>query len=131
MLTAAERGIGGAYNTVSHPGHTTMGELLEEAVKVTGSDAELIWASSGLIEEAGISPWIELPIWLPHNTEYGGMHTRTSPPRTTPDSPAARSSRRSLTPGRGSRPRETQNPDPTGLSSDDPAKEKQALDRLG
>jgi nucleoside-diphosphate-sugar epimerase len=74
MLTAAERGIGGAFNTVSRPGHTTMGELLEAAVKVTGSGAELVWASPELIEEAGISPWIELPIWLPHNTEYGGMH---------------------------------------------------------
>jgi 2'-hydroxyisoflavone reductase len=74
MLTVAERGIGGVFNVVSRPGHTTMGELLEEAVKVTGSDAELIWLSPEMIEEAGISPWIELPIWLPRNTEYGGMH---------------------------------------------------------
>jgi nucleoside-diphosphate-sugar epimerase len=74
MLTAAERGIGGAFNTVSHPGHTTMGELLETAVKVTGSEAELVWTPPEVIEEAGISPWTELPIWLPDDTEYGGMH---------------------------------------------------------
>jgi nucleoside-diphosphate-sugar epimerase len=74
MLTAAERGIGGAFNTVSRPGHTTMGELLDAAVKVTGSDAELVWAAPEVLEEAGISPWTELPIWLPQNAEYGGMH---------------------------------------------------------
>jgi nucleoside-diphosphate-sugar epimerase len=74
MLTAAERGIGGAFNTVSRLGHTTMGELLEAAVKVTGSEAELVWVAPEVIEEAGISPWIELPIWLPDNAEYGGMH---------------------------------------------------------
>jgi hypothetical protein len=50
-----------------------MGELLETAVKVTGSDAELVWVSPDMIEDAGISPWTELPIWLPQNTEYGGM----------------------------------------------------------
>jgi nucleoside-diphosphate-sugar epimerase len=75
MLTAAERGVSGAFNTVSRPGHTTMGELLEEAVKVTGSDAKLIWASPEVIGEAGISPWVELPIWLPQNTEYDGIHS--------------------------------------------------------
>jgi 2'-hydroxyisoflavone reductase len=74
MLLAAERGIGGAFNTVSRPGYCTMGELLEAAVTVTGSDAELVWASPEVIEEAGISPWTELPIWLPDDAEYGGMH---------------------------------------------------------
>jgi nucleoside-diphosphate-sugar epimerase len=74
MLSAASRGIGGAFNTVSRPGHCTMGSLLETAVRVTGSDAELVWVSPSVIEEAGISPWIELPIWLPQDEEYGGMH---------------------------------------------------------
>lgn len=74
MLSAAERQTGGAFNTVSRPGHCTMGQLLEAAVRVTGSDAELVWASPEAIEAAGIIPWIELPIWLPQNAEYGGMH---------------------------------------------------------
>jgi nucleoside-diphosphate-sugar epimerase len=74
MLSAAERGLGGAFNTVSRPGHCTMGSLLATAVRVTRSDAELVWVSPSVIEEAGISPWIELPIWLPQDEEYGGMH---------------------------------------------------------
>ncbi|GAA3092590.1 hypothetical protein GCM10010485_33520 [Streptosporangium carneum] len=74
MLAAAERGLGGAFNTVSRPGHTTMGELLDEAVKTTGSDAELVWVAPEALEEAGIGPWVELPIWAPDDAEYGGMH---------------------------------------------------------
>ncbi|GLY79946.1 NAD-dependent epimerase/dehydratase family protein [Actinoallomurus iriomotensis] len=74
MLSAADRGIGGAFNTVSPSGYCTMRELLETSVRVTGADAELVWVSPGLIEEAGISPWTELPIWLPLNSEYDGMH---------------------------------------------------------
>ncbi|MEV7908264.1 NAD-dependent epimerase/dehydratase family protein, partial [Streptomyces anulatus] len=74
MLGAAERGVGGAFNAVSRPGHTTMGELLGEAVRATGSAAELVWAAPEVIEEAGIGPWVELPIWVPDDAEYGGMH---------------------------------------------------------
>ena len=74
MLVAAERGLGGAFNTVSRSGHTTMGELLATAVRTVGSDAELVWAPPEVIEEAGIGPWVELPIWLPDDDEYGGMH---------------------------------------------------------
>ena len=75
MLSAAERGLGGTFNAVSRAGHTTMGELLDTTVEVTGSDAELVWVTPEVIEKAGISGWIELPIWLPQNAEYGGLHT--------------------------------------------------------
>jgi 2'-hydroxyisoflavone reductase len=74
MLSAAVRHVGGAFNAVGPSGHCTMGELLEAAVEVTGSDAELVWAAEEVIEEAGIGPWIELPIWVPQNAEYGGLH---------------------------------------------------------
>ena len=74
MLSAAERGIGGAFNTGSPPGHCTMGELLDAAVRVTGADARPVPVSADVIEEAGISPWTDLPIWAPRDEEYGGLH---------------------------------------------------------
>ncbi len=37
MLSAADRGLGGAFNTVSQPGHATMASLLDAAISVTGS----------------------------------------------------------------------------------------------
>jgi 2'-hydroxyisoflavone reductase len=75
MLAAAERGLGGVFNTVSRPGHTSMGELLAEAVRVTGSAAELVWVPEQVIADAGISPWTELPIWLPRDLEFEGLHS--------------------------------------------------------
>jgi 2'-hydroxyisoflavone reductase len=74
LLSAAEQKLGGAFNTVSQPGHTTMGQLLEAARIVTGSRAELIWVSPALIEEAGIAPWTELPIWVPPEGDLAGLH---------------------------------------------------------
>lgn len=64
-LTAAEHGRTGPYNTISRPGHTTMRELLDTSKTVTGSDAELVWTPPEKILDAGVQPWIQLPIWLP------------------------------------------------------------------
>ena len=74
ILIMAERGVGGTFNAVSVAGHTNMGELLETAVAVTGSSAELVWVAPSIIEEAGIAAWTELPIWVPPDGELAGLH---------------------------------------------------------
>lgn len=73
-LDAAVQGLGGAYNVVSPPGHTTMGELLECCVRATAARAELRWTDPEPILAAGVQPWTELPIWIPPGTDYDGMH---------------------------------------------------------
>jgi nucleoside-diphosphate-sugar epimerase len=74
MLDATAAGVGGAFNVVSEPGHTTMGELLDTCVQVTGSDARLRWTDPAVILDAGVAPWTELPIWLPPTSEYQFLH---------------------------------------------------------
>jgi 2'-hydroxyisoflavone reductase len=74
LLMAAANRLGGVFNTVSRPGHTTMGELLETARAVTGSTAELVWVAPAIIEKAALSPWTELPIWVPPDGELAGLH---------------------------------------------------------
>jgi nucleoside-diphosphate-sugar epimerase len=75
ILTMADQGLGGTFNTVSEPGHTTMGELLETARTITGAPAELIWVSPSVIERASIAAWTELPIWVPPDGELAGLHS--------------------------------------------------------
>ncbi|MFC7596057.1 NAD-dependent epimerase/dehydratase family protein [Terrabacter sp. GCM10028922] len=65
----------GTFNTVSEAGHTTMGALLDEVHAVTGSDAELVWVEPSTVEAAEVSPWTELPIWVPPTGEYIGLHS--------------------------------------------------------
>src|SRR5260370_15736245 len=74
MLSAADRGLGGAYNAVSRPGQATMASLLEAARDATGSRASLVWVSPEVIEAAGIEPWTELPIWAPPDGELASLH---------------------------------------------------------
>ncbi len=64
----------GTFNTVSRRGHTTMGELLEECLRVTGSDAELVWLTPEAVEAAGVAPWTELPVWVPPGSEMAALH---------------------------------------------------------
>jgi 2'-hydroxyisoflavone reductase len=73
-LDAAEHGLGGPYNLVSPQRQTTMSELLQTCVQVTGSDAELRWLDPELILDAGVEPWTQLPIWIPPGEDHDGMH---------------------------------------------------------
>ncbi|MFI5640445.1 NAD-dependent epimerase/dehydratase family protein [Streptomyces goshikiensis] len=75
-LDAAAAGLGGPYNLVSPVGHATMAAFLEACVVATGSDAELRWTDPAVLQEAGVQPWTELPVWTglgePHDHMYGG-----------------------------------------------------------
>ncbi|MFC9243608.1 NAD-dependent epimerase/dehydratase family protein [Streptomyces sp. NPDC057136] len=74
LLDAGVNGLNGAYNIVSHPGHTTMGELLDACVRVTGSDADLRWTDPDTLLAAGVEPWSDLPVWLPAGELYDTLH---------------------------------------------------------
>ncbi|MGX1885325.1 NAD-dependent epimerase/dehydratase family protein [Streptomyces sp. NPDC055287] len=75
VLDALDAGLHGPYNMVGPRDHTTMGELLDSCVRVTGSDAELRWASPEAVEAAGVEGWSDLPIWAPPGSElHAAVH---------------------------------------------------------
>jgi nucleoside-diphosphate-sugar epimerase len=74
LLDAGADGRSGPFNVVSRSGHTTMGEFLEACRTATGSAAELTWVDPDHVLAAGIEPWTELPVWLPHGHHYRGLH---------------------------------------------------------
>lgn len=74
MLSAAERGLGGAFNASGRPGATTVGELLQTIAEVVGSDAQLIWAEPDILEAEGLLLGMELGLRFPGNPHPTGMH---------------------------------------------------------
>ncbi|MEV0877378.1 NAD-dependent epimerase/dehydratase family protein [Micromonospora echinofusca] len=76
LLDRGAAGTGGTFNVVSRPGHTTMGELLDACVTVTGADARLRWTGPEPILAAGVVPWNDLPIWIPVGHEYRWLQER-------------------------------------------------------
>ncbi|HEX3689401.1 MAG TPA: NAD-dependent epimerase/dehydratase family protein [Solirubrobacteraceae bacterium] len=72
---AALAGHAGPFNLVSRRGHATMGTMLEACSAVAGAPGTtLTWVDSATVQDAGIEPWTELPIWLPAEHEYAAMH---------------------------------------------------------
>ncbi|WP_206336110.1 NAD-dependent epimerase/dehydratase family protein [Streptomyces torulosus] len=77
VLDAVERGASGAYDVVGPPGATTMGELLDACVRVTGGPADLRWTPAEAVLGAGIEPWTQLPVWVPEGSDlHGALHRR-------------------------------------------------------
>lgn len=74
MISAAETGTTGVFDAVSAPGHTTIGELLDACVAVTGAQAELVWLTPEQVESAGVEGWTGLPIWVPPTGELAALH---------------------------------------------------------
>jgi 2'-hydroxyisoflavone reductase len=63
-LTMTEQGQMGTFNATG-PDHTlTMGELLDESQRASGSDASLTWVPDAFLVEAGAEGWSELPLWV-------------------------------------------------------------------
>ncbi|WP_037669120.1 NAD-dependent epimerase/dehydratase family protein [Streptomyces griseus] len=75
ILGAVEQELSGPFNLMSPQGHSTMGELLDAVVRVTGADAELRWVEPQVILDAGIEPWTQLPVWVPPGTDmHDALH---------------------------------------------------------
>lgn len=73
-LDAAEKGLGGPYNTVSPSGHTTTEGFLRACREATGAEAEFRWITPEAVEEAGIRPWVDLPVWTPPGEMHETLH---------------------------------------------------------
>lgn len=73
-LDASAAGRSGAYNLVSPVGHATMGSLLDACAAATGGRAELRWTDPDRIQEAGVQPWTDLPVWAPAGEGHDFMH---------------------------------------------------------
>lgn len=74
MLSAAEQGVGGAFTVAGRPGAVTVGDLLQTACEVIGSDAELVWASPEALAAEGVPLGMEFGLRFPHDPAPTGMH---------------------------------------------------------
>ena len=66
-LRMVESGHTGVYHATGPDYALTMGRLLETCKAVGKSDARFAWVSESCLLEAGVTPWMELPLWIPES----------------------------------------------------------------
>ena len=57
----------GEFNVISDQGTYTMGDIVNAAIKASGSNAIPVYASSEFLLEQKVGPWMEFPLWLPES----------------------------------------------------------------
>ncbi|MGB0388159.1 MAG: epimerase, partial [Ardenticatenaceae bacterium] len=62
-----EKRATGIYNAVGPDYPLTMQQCLTECQSTTGSDAHLTWLSEEFLLANNVSPFTEMPLWVPKN----------------------------------------------------------------
>jgi len=73
-----ESGAAGIYNARGPNETLTFGELLDTCKTITGSDARFVWADERFLLDAGVTPYTELPLWIPNLPERAGFYSINS-----------------------------------------------------
>jgi 2'-hydroxyisoflavone reductase len=65
VLDMAEARRAGTFNATGPDYRLTMGRVLETCRGTTGSDARFVWVDEQFLLDAGLGPWMEVPLWTP------------------------------------------------------------------
>jgi 2'-hydroxyisoflavone reductase len=77
-IRQAEARAVGAFNAAGPDYEFTFEAMLYGIRAVTGVAAELNWASAEFLTEQGVSPWSDMPVWIPHEGQYAGFSRRSN-----------------------------------------------------
>ena len=72
-IRMAEQGGTGVYNATGPATRLTIGEMLDGIKAALGSSATFTWAEAKFLEEHKVSPWSDMPVWVPPLGEDGGL----------------------------------------------------------
>jgi 2'-hydroxyisoflavone reductase len=63
----------GTFNAVGPDKPLRMREMLEACRQASGSNATFTWADAAFLEQQKVSPWMDMPVWIPPGGEMAGM----------------------------------------------------------
>jgi len=72
-LDMVQRRASGTYNATGPDRKLTMRQLLSECKAVSESDAVFHWVDDNTLLELHVTPWSELPLWIPEEEEMRGF----------------------------------------------------------
>jgi 2'-hydroxyisoflavone reductase len=66
----------GVFNAMGPASELTMGGMLEGIRGAVGSKAPLVWAPVDFLEQQKVSPWSDMPVWIPGTGDTAGFSRR-------------------------------------------------------
>jgi len=73
IVLGVERNLTGTYNATCPAKTLTMKKFLEGVHKGAGGTAKFTWVSADFLEKKEVSPWSDLPVWVPRGDGGVGM----------------------------------------------------------
>lgn len=67
ILDMEEKDSIGTFNATGPDYPLTIKEFIDACIKVTGSNAEVVWAEEKFLLDQNVAPWTEMPLWVPEN----------------------------------------------------------------
>jgi 2'-hydroxyisoflavone reductase len=69
VLLMSEARATGTFNATGPDYALTMGRFLEECRDTLNASARFVWMDEEFLLEAGLTPWMEVPLWMPESDE--------------------------------------------------------------
>lgn len=73
MIKAIESQHYGTYNVTGPYHQLTMGEFLKTTLETTHSAGRLTWVPADFLDQEGVRPWTDLPLWVPPSSAMRGF----------------------------------------------------------
>lgn len=73
IIKLIEANAAGIYNATGPDYQLTFGAMLETCRQVSGSDANVRWASVEFLKQHNVAEWSDLPVWVPDNEDNAGF----------------------------------------------------------
>lgn len=70
IILMAEEGEAGTYNATGPRQGYSMKEFVEDLSLIAPQDTEATWVEDSFLVERDVTPFVQLPLWIPVNDEY-------------------------------------------------------------
>jgi 2'-hydroxyisoflavone reductase len=75
-IRVAEQRITGVFNAAGPDPPITVGQMLAGIAQGLQVHPRLVWAPTAFLRENAVSPWGDMPVWIPGQGETFGFHRR-------------------------------------------------------
>ncbi len=72
-VRSVEESTTGVYNATGPEEPLDLGSLFETCREAAGSGASFTWVPGEFLLDRGVSPWTEVPLWMPGSSGSGGL----------------------------------------------------------